>query len=57
MSEAAFLEPTEPPECDGSAYCRAPVHIHGCFDDTDAARCDEPEEHSGRAAARKAKDE
>ena len=32
-------------KCDGSSLCEATVHIHGCFADTDAAPCDDPDEH------------
>lgn len=29
--------------CDGSRYCTAETHIHGCF--ADEGNCDEPAEH------------
>lgn len=32
-----------PHRCSGSADCTAPVHVHGCYADTDGTHCDHPE--------------
>ncbi|WP_025158885.1 hypothetical protein [Leifsonia aquatica] len=39
-----------PRRCTGSADCSAPVHIHGCYADTDAASCEHDDEHPTRTA-------
>lgn len=31
--------------CDGSIYCAAKRHVHGCF--ADQGNCDEPNEYHG----------
>lgn len=33
--------------CDGSLYCEAETHIHGCF--ADFGKCDDPNEHRSAA--------
>jgi len=30
-------------KCDGSRYCEAETHLHGCF--ADKGKCDTPDEH------------
>lgn len=34
-----------PDRCDGTATCRAPVHIHGCYADHGTADCTAPDAH------------
>lgn len=37
--------------CEGSGNCRAALHEHGCFADTDGTACDDPEDHPAPHAA------
>lgn len=34
--------------CEGSGTCRARVHVHGCYGETEGSSCNEPEEHRKR---------
>ena len=33
------------PICDGSSYCEAEKHVHGCFSDRIDADCDDRDQH------------